>query len=107
MTYLILIIVIVVFILTIISIYLYNNHAHNCYDSESDIDGDNYTYTNKVSTNSTNNVISDFITPIPYEIGYIQNSPQSNANLLGGERYPIKQPYVDYTENNTCFDCGK
>ena len=87
----------------------YSNNLKNNYN----ISIQNSHRINPVNTNpvkkqkNTFNTKTDFIKPTPYEIGYIENSPQTNANLLGGERYPIKQPYVNYSEKNMCFDCGK
>ena len=45
------------------------------------------------------------INPTPFKTGYIKNSPQSNANLCGGARYPVKQPYVDYGPSTSCCGC--
>ena len=41
----------------------------------------------------------------PFKTGYINNSPQSNANVCGGSIYPIQQPYVNYGETTSCSQC--
>lgn len=37
-----------------------------------------------------------YITPTPFKVGYLKNSPQPLADVCNSTMYPVQPPYVEY-----------